>query len=80
MTMAPLAARRLAEMVELGRASSRSSSFSPRRRVISVASRSAGTREPHASSARLVPFLGEGDLLPDLEPLVELVRTGRSRR
>jgi hypothetical protein len=25
----------------------------------------------------VAPFLGEGDLLPDIEPVVELVRSGR---
>ncbi|MER3409427.1 MAG: hypothetical protein C4305_04625 [Thermoleophilia bacterium] len=78
MTMAPLAARRLAEMVELGA------------RLVSIelvvacqavdlrGSRlGAGTRHAYAQVRRLVPFKGEGEPLPhDLDPLVELVGSG----
>jgi histidine ammonia-lyase len=78
MTMAPLAGRRLAEMVELGA------------RVVAVelmhaaqacdlrgAKLGAGTARLHAAVRRLIPFLDEGAALPDLEPLVEEIRSGR---
>jgi histidine ammonia-lyase len=80
MTLAPLAARRLAEMVSLGE------------RVVAiglvVAAQAVdlrGTRPLGAGSGRayervreVVPFMGEGDPVPqDLEPVVELVRSGR---
>lgn len=79
MTMAPLAARRLAEMVELGE------------RLVGIelviacqavdlrapARLGAGTRRAHARVRDLVPFMGEGDMLtPDLEPVREIVRSG----
>ena len=76
-TMAPLAARRLAEQAELGA------------RVVAVglllAAQACDLRgEPLAPRTRAVrdavraaaPFVGEGDPLPDLEPLVGLVRSG----
>ncbi len=77
MTMAPLAARRLEEMVELGA------------RVVSVElmlaaqacdlrghELGAGTSRLREQVRGIVPFLGEGDALPDLEPLVQLIRRG----
>jgi histidine ammonia-lyase len=86
-TMAPLAARRLAELVELGR------------RVVAVelliaaqacdlravaggdlgpARLGGGTAAVLAAVREVVPFVGEGDPLPELEPLVELVRLAGS--
>jgi histidine ammonia-lyase len=77
MTMTPLAARRLSEMVDLGA------------RIVAVelmlaaqacdlrgAELGAGTARAHAAVRRLVPFLHAGEPLPGLEPLVELVRAG----
>jgi histidine ammonia-lyase len=77
MTMAPLAARRLAEMVELGT------------RIVAVelllaaqacdlrgAELGAGTRRARDLVRSVAPFLQAGDLLPDVEPLVGLVRSG----
>jgi histidine ammonia-lyase len=77
MTMAPLAARRLAEMVELGT------------RIVAVElmlaaqacdlrghSLGTGTRRAHALVRSVVPFMREGCVLPDVEPLVVLVRSG----
>jgi histidine ammonia-lyase len=77
MTMAPLAARRLAEMAELGA------------RIVAVelllaaqacdlrgAELGTGTRRAHDLVRSVAPFLRAGDLLPDVEPLVELVRSG----
>ena len=81
-TMAPLAARRLAEMVELGA------------RVIAIEltiaaqavdlrglpALGAGTRRAYELVRDRVPFTDAGEALPpDLEPLVELVRTGALR-
>ncbi|MDH4346849.1 MAG: aromatic amino acid lyase [Thermoleophilia bacterium] len=77
MTMAPLAARRLAEMTEIGT------------RIVAVelllaaqacdlrgAGLGAGTARARDAVRSVAPFLREGDLLPDIEPLVELVRSG----
>jgi histidine ammonia-lyase len=77
MTMAPLAARRLAEQVVLGA------------RVVSVElliaaqacdlrghALGAGTGRALAAVRRVVPFVDVGHALPELEALVELVRTG----
>jgi histidine ammonia-lyase len=36
----------------------------------------AGTADVHRAVRDLVPFVGEGDPLPDLEPLVHLIRAG----
>lgn len=78
MTMAPLAARRLAEMVELGT------------RIVAVelllaaqacdlrgTALGAGTARAHTLVRSVMPFMREGDLLPDVESLVDLVRSGR---
>ena len=79
MTMAPLSARRLREMVQLGEA------------LVAVelvvdcqavdlrkpAALGAGTARAHALVREVVAFLDEGDnLVSDLEPLQELVRSG----
>ena len=78
MTMAPLAARRLAEMVSLGE------SVVAIELVIAAqavdlrrpARLGTGTGAAHARVREVVPFLAEGDtLLPDLEPVRELIRT-----
>ena len=76
-TMAPLAARRLAEQVSLGR------------RVAAVgllvaaqacdlrgARLGAGAAVAHAAVRERVPFVAAGDPLPDLEPLVAFVAGG----
>jgi histidine ammonia-lyase len=80
MTMAPLAARRLAEMVALGE------------RLVAIelviASQAVDLRAPEQLGAatgrarglvrELVPFMDEGDrITPDLEPVADLVRAGR---
>jgi histidine ammonia-lyase len=79
MTMAPLAARRLAEMVRLGEA------LVAVELVIGAqavdlrrpARLGAGTARAHARVREAVPFLDEGDtLVPDLEPVRELIRAG----
>jgi histidine ammonia-lyase len=77
-TMAPLAARRTAEMVGLGV------------RVVAVeltvAAQAAelrgvqrlgtGTAAAHRAVRRTIPFTGPGDVVPELEPLVEAVGRG----
>ncbi len=76
-TMAPLAARRLADQVALGR------------RVLSIelvlAAQACdlraeplapGTARAHAAVRERAPFVAAGDPLPDLEPLVALVEEG----
>jgi histidine ammonia-lyase len=77
MTMAPLAARRLAEMVRLGEA------LVAIELVIAAqavdlrrpARLGEGTRTAHARVREIVPFLAEGEpLFPDLEPVRELIR------
>jgi histidine ammonia-lyase len=79
MTMAPLAARRLAEMVELGEAlvavelviGCQAVDLRRPERL------GAGTRRAYERVREVVPFLDEGDALrPDLEPVRELIRTG----
>ena len=77
-TMAPLAARRLSDQVGLGR------------RVVAVEllvaaqacdlrgeQLGAGTARAHGLVRDVAPFVGAGDPLPALEPLVELVAGGR---
>jgi histidine ammonia-lyase len=77
MTMAPLAARRLAEMTELGC------------RIVAVelllaaqgcdlrgSGLGVGTRRARDLVRTVAPFLRAGDELPDVEPLVDLVRSG----
>jgi histidine ammonia-lyase len=79
MTMAPLAARRLAEMVELAE------------RVVAIElviacqavdlrrpkMLGSGTRKAYELVRRLVPFMDEGDrLVSDVEPVRALVRSG----
>jgi histidine ammonia-lyase len=79
MTMAPLAARRLSEMVELG------GQIVARELVVAaqavelrgVTPLGRGTSTAVALVRRFIPFLEEGDTVrADLEPVVELVRAG----
>lgn len=78
-TMAPLAARRLAEMVRLGEAlvaielviGCQAVDLRRPERL------GAGTGTARERVREVVPFLGEGDaLVPDLEPVRDLIRTG----
>jgi histidine ammonia-lyase len=79
MTLAPLAARRVAEMVDLGE------------RVVAIGlviacqavdlrrpeRLGAGTKRAYDLIRGIVPFMEEGDAVPaDLEPVRELIRSG----
>ena len=77
-TMAPLAARRLAEMVELGRriAAVELVVGAQAAELRGLEPRGRGTGRAAATVRRVVPFLDEGDVVSDVEPLVELVRAG----
>jgi len=77
MTMAPLAARRLAEMVELGaRVASVELCIAAQACDLRGDTLGAGTARAHAAVRSIIPFVGEGDPLPDLEPLVVLIGSG----
>ncbi|HEY3071136.1 MAG TPA: aromatic amino acid ammonia-lyase [Gaiellaceae bacterium] len=82
MTMAPLAARRLAEMVDLGERIAAiglvlSSQAVDLRRPERVGS---GTGRAHELVRTVIPFMGEGEPIPaDLEPVLELIRSGAFR-
>ena len=81
-TMAPLAARRLAEMIGLG---SRVAAIELTIAAQAIdlrapASLGAGTRRAHELVRARVTFTAAGEALaPDLEPVVELVRSGELR-
>ena len=78
MTMAPLAARRLEEMVGLGvRVASIELMLAAQACDLRGATLGAGTARLRDSVRRFVPFLEEGASLPDLEPFVEEIRSGR---
>jgi histidine ammonia-lyase len=79
MTLAPLAARRVAEMVDLGE------------RVLAIGlviacqaidlrapeHQGTGTKQAYDRVREIVPFMDEGDAVPsDLEPVLELIRSG----
>jgi histidine ammonia-lyase len=78
-TMAPLAARRLAEMVALGERLCAiellvAAQAIDLRRKIRLGR---GTARAHAKVRAIVPFCGEGEAVPaDLEPLRRLLRSG----
>jgi histidine ammonia-lyase len=81
MTMAPLAARRLEAMVELGaRVVSIELMFAAQACDLRGARLGVGTARLRDTVRRFVPFLGEGDVPPDLEPLVDEIRSGRLGR
>jgi histidine ammonia-lyase len=77
MTMAPLAARRLEAMVELGaRVASIELMFAAQACDLRGARLGVGTTVVRNTVRRFVPFVGEGDGLPDLQPLVDEIRAG----
>jgi histidine ammonia-lyase len=77
-TMAPLAARRLEEMVALGeRAVAIELVVGAQATDVRGLALGGGTTHARARLREAVPFLGAGDLVaPDLEPVVDVVRTG----
>jgi histidine ammonia-lyase len=78
-TMAPLSARRLAEMVELGERLAAIGLIVAAQALDLRAppTLGAGTKRAHGLVRERVPFMGEGDpLTADLEPVRELIRTG----
>ena len=78
MTMAPLAARRLEAMVELGaRVVSIELLFAAQACDLRGARLGAGTCALRNTVRRFAPFLEEGGVLPDLELLVDEIRSGR---
>jgi histidine ammonia-lyase len=80
MTMAPLAARRTSELVALA-ARVTAIELVVAAQAVELredAPSGRGTSRTHSAVRGVVPFVGEGDLLPeDLEPVVALVRSGR---
>ena len=71
-------ARRLEEMVGLGaRVASIELMLAAQACDLRGAKLGVGTARLHDSVRRFVPFLAEGAALPDLEPLVEEIRSGR---
>lgn len=77
MTMAPLGARRLAEMVDLGaRVASVELLLAAQACELRGHALGSGTAAAHSAVRSVVGFVGEGDPLPELEALVELVRAG----
>jgi len=78
-TMAPLAARRLGEMVELGERLA-AIGFTIAAQAIDLRAPEAlggGTKRAQELLRERVPFMGEGDPLPaDLEPVRQLIRSG----
>lgn len=78
-TMAPLAARRLAEMVDLGERLA-AIGFTIGAQALELRdppATGAGTKHAFGLVRERVPFMGEGDPLPaDLDPVRDLVRSG----
>jgi histidine ammonia-lyase len=82
MTMAPLAARRLAEMVDLGeRICAIDLVLSCQAVDLRAPERQgAGTGRAYQLVREVIPFMGEGEPVPpDLDPVRELVRSGELR-
>ncbi|MFN8223426.1 MAG: aromatic amino acid ammonia-lyase [Gaiellales bacterium] len=81
MTMAPLAARRLAEMVELGeRIAATELVLAAQACELRGARLGVGTARAFELVRSAVPFLRTGDELPSLEPVVSLVGEGAFAR
>jgi histidine ammonia-lyase len=79
-TTAPLAARRVAEMVGLGeRIVAIELTIGAQATDLRGLRRGHGTEAAVAAVRSVVPFLGVGDSVPDVEPLVALIRDGDLR-
>jgi histidine ammonia-lyase len=79
-TMAPLAARRVAEVAALGtRIVAIELAVAAQAVDLRGLRLGAGTGRAHAIVRGVVPLLAVGDHVPDIEPLVELVRAGDLR-
>ena len=79
-TTAPLAARRVAEMVRLGeRIVAIELTIGAQATDLRGLRRGHGTEAAVAAVRSVVPFMGAGDFVPDVEPLVALVRDGALR-
>ncbi len=77
MTMAPLAARRLAEMASLGSRVVACEAFLAAQACdLRGARLGPGVARAYDTVRSVAPFVGEGDRFPDLEPLVAVVRSG----
>jgi histidine ammonia-lyase len=77
MTMAPLAARRVAEMVALGdRIVALELAVAAQAAELRGLRLGRGTAAAVSAVRTVVPFLDDGDTVPDIEPLVALVRRG----
>jgi histidine ammonia-lyase len=76
-TSAPLAARRLAEQVDLGRRiAAIELTVGAQAADLRTIRRGAGTERAIAITRQFVPFLAMGDHVPDVEPLVMAIRSG----
>lgn len=81
MTMAPLAARRLSEQVGLGaRLVAIELLMAAQACDLRAEALGSGAARAHAVIREVAPFVGEGDPLPDLEPLVRLITDGALAR
>ena len=81
-TMAPLAARRTADMVALGRrvAAVELAVAAQAVELRGTGRLGTGTSAAHRTVRRIIPFVGPGDVVPDIEPLVEAVERGEFER
>ena len=77
-TMAPLAARRTAEMVGLGRriAAVELIVAAQAAELRGVDRLGVGTTAAHRAVRRVIPFVGPGDVVPEVEPLVDAIGRG----
>ncbi len=77
-TLAPLAARRLDEMVALGRriVAIELTVAAQASQLRGLGPRGRGTEQAFRSIRQVVPFLDAGDLVTDVQPLVDLVARG----
>jgi histidine ammonia-lyase len=81
-TMAPLAARRTADMIGLGhRIAAVELTVAAQAVELRGTKRlGTGTAAAHAAVRRIIPFVGPGDVVPDVEPLVNAVERGEFGR